>query len=195
MDLIGIISNATDKFPAARIVWVAIAMAAAAAFISGLGEPETLMVGGIMVVVLIVCFCVVLALYHHVTSDGYNGAGMGKVVLFLAWSFSILLVVFLMALLFYFFTGQTNSLSQGLAIRGNSKSLIPSLETLIEEPNELDQETIISISVPESQAERAIRQGTGRAEKAVDDCLDSIKGDQLTVAQFEKQARGCLERD
>jgi predicted PurR-regulated permease PerM len=120
---------------------------------------------------------------------------MGKVVLFLAWSFSILLVVFLMALLFYFFTGQTNSLSQGLAIRGNSKSLIPSLETLIEEPNELDQETIISISVPESQAERAIRQGTGRAEKAVDDCLDSIKGDQLTVAQFEKQARGCLERD
>lgn len=195
MDLIGIISNATDKFPAARIVWAAIAMAAAAAFVSGLGEPETLIVGGMLVVVLIVCFCVVLALYHHVTSERYDGSGMGKVVLFLAWSFSILLVVSLTALLFYFFTGQTNSLSRGLAIKGEPDALIPSLETEIEELNELDEETIISISVPAVQAARAIRRGTGQAEKSVDDCLDAIEADRLTVAEFEKEARGCLVGD
>lgn len=189
-----LLAEATKNFPAANLVWIAIAVAAAATVISGLNDPMSLVAGSLFVVACILVFAIFAALYKTVTSDDFRIPGLKNLAFFLSWSFSIMLVLFVGMMLWNFATGNSNGVGELLARGGEKTGILPAKEEVVVREAEETQESVEALEPPNAaEIENLAEIGLRASNASVETCLSNIDFASLSVEDFENEARKCRQ--
>lgn len=181
MDVIGALKAATKQFPAAKIVWISVAVAAAAAFVSSLQLGlATLGSGTAFVLIVTVLFGFTLLLYNA-CRESANLIGARWLVSGVAWVISISIVVVIGAFLTAFITGKPRHLA-----------VMIGLPDVVESSSELtvaDEET--GTPPPNSDLRTFDESSTSISELgSLDVCLESVSLE-LNLEEFERKVRKC----
>jgi hypothetical protein len=187
---ITLIKEANKAYPGSNIVWIAIALASAVALISAfqLGV-DTLVAGGIVILVSIVLFTAV-AMFHKALNSIEAIPGANILAGVIAWAFTLLIIGFFLGMFTAFFFGVPQTLERLFR-------LAPLIE--VEASVGADEQapsfgTVIPDGPLGPGPDTDAPTGDNREEiRTLSDCLDAIEP-ALAIAEFQRQVEVCRQQ-